>query len=86
MARGTGRYQIDPFKRDQFEGYAKRWLTIIPKCGGGLLGYWMPHGGTNNITYGLISFESLADHETYWAPPFPRRPQTSQKATRSANC
>ena len=25
------RYQLDPFKRDQFEQYAKNWLTIIPK-------------------------------------------------------
>jgi hypothetical protein len=33
------RYQIDPFKRAMFEAYAKRWLGIIPKCGGGLLGY-----------------------------------------------
>ena len=61
------RYQIDPFKRDAFEAYAKRWLTIIPKCGGDLLGYWMPHEGTNNIAYGLISFESLAAYEAYRA-------------------
>ena len=61
------RYQIDPFKRDQFEAYAKRWLTIIPKCGGNLLGYWMPHEGTNNVAMGLISFESLAAYEAYRA-------------------
>ncbi len=30
------RYQIDPFKRALFEEYSKRWLTIIPKCGGDL--------------------------------------------------
>ena len=59
------RYQIDPFKRPAFEAYAQRWLTIIPKCGGNLLGYWMPHEGTNNIAFGLISFESLAAYETY---------------------
>ncbi len=52
------RYQLDPFKRDAFETYARRWLTIIPKCGGDLIGYWMPHEGTNNIAYALISFES----------------------------
>ena len=52
------RYQLDPFKRDQFEQYAKNWLTIIPKCGGNLVGYWMPHEGTNNIAFALISFES----------------------------
>src|SRR5215813_11246082 len=61
------RYQIDPFKRAQFEDYAKRWLTIIPKCGGKVVGYWMPHEGTNNIAWGLISFESLAAYETYRA-------------------
>jgi hypothetical protein len=61
------RYQIDPFKREAFEAYARRWLTIIPKCGGNLLGYWMPHEGTNNIAFGLISFESLAAYEAYRA-------------------
>jgi len=61
------RYQIDPFKRAQFEDYSKRWLSIIPKCGGELLGYFMPHEGTNNIAYGLISFESLAAYEAYRA-------------------
>lgn len=61
------RYQIDPFKRDAFEAYARNWLTIIPKCGGNLLGYWMPHEGTNNIAFGLISFESLAAYEAYRA-------------------
>ena len=61
------RYQIDPFKRGMFEAYAKRWSTIIPRCGGDLVGYWMPHEGTNNIAYALISFESLAAYETYRA-------------------
>src|SRR5258708_35037033 len=61
------RYQIDPFKRAQFEEYSKRWLTIIPKCGGDLIGYFMPHEGTNNIAFALISFESLAAYETYRA-------------------
>src|SRR6202035_593173 len=61
------RYQIDPFKRAMFEQYAKRWLSIIPKCGGDLQGYWMPHEGTNNIAFALISFESLAAYESYRA-------------------
>jgi hypothetical protein len=61
------RYQIDPFKRDLFEAYARRWLEIIPRCGGGLQGYWMPHEGTNNVAFGLISFESLAAYESYRA-------------------
>ena len=61
------RYQLDPYKRDGFEAYARNWLKIIPKCGGKVVGYWMPHEGTDNIAYGLISFESLADYETYRA-------------------
>jgi hypothetical protein len=61
------RYQLDPFKRDAFEIYAKRWLEIIPKCGGDVVGYWMPHEGTNNIAFALISFASLAAYETYRA-------------------
>ena len=59
------RYTLDPFKREQFEEYARNWLTLIPRCGGALVGYWMPHEGTNNIAYGLISFDSLASYETY---------------------
>jgi hypothetical protein len=61
------RYQLDPFRRSDFEAYAKRWLAIIPKCGGALVGYWMPHEGTNNIAFALISFESLAAYEAYRA-------------------
>jgi NIPSNAP len=61
------RYQLDPFKHDAFEDYARRWRAIIPKCGGDLLGYWMPHEGTNNIAFGLISFASLAAYESYRA-------------------
>lgn len=61
------RYQLDPFKRTMFEEYSKNWLTIIPRCGGDLLGYWMPHEGTNNIAFALISFGSLAAYESYRA-------------------
>jgi NIPSNAP protein len=61
------RYTLDPFKRADFEAYARRWLTIIPKCGGDLLGYFMPHEGTNNIGHALISFPSLAAYEAYRA-------------------
>jgi hypothetical protein len=59
------RYRLDPFQRDAFEEYARRWLTIIPKCGGDVVGYWMPHEGTDNIACGLISFDSLSAYEAY---------------------
>jgi NIPSNAP len=61
------RYQLDPFKRAMFEEYSKRWLAIIPRCGGDLQGYWMPHEGTNNIAFALISFDNLAGYENYRA-------------------
>ncbi len=61
------RYVIDPFQRDAFETYAKAWLEIIPRCGGDLLGYFLPHEGTNNIAWALIGFDSLAAYESYRA-------------------
>ena len=61
------RYRLDPFKRHDFEEYARRWLAIIPRLGGREVGYWLPHEGTNDIAYGLISFASLADYESYRA-------------------
>ena len=59
------RYEIDPFQRDAFKAYAERWESIIPRCGGDLVGYFLPHEGTNNVAWGLISFESLAAYELY---------------------
>lgn len=59
------RYQIDPFQRDEFKKYAQNWGSIIPRCGGHLLGYFLPYEGTNDIAWGLIAFESLASYEAY---------------------
>lgn len=59
------RYQLDPAKRTAFEDYAKNWLGIIPRCGGNLFGYFMPHEGTNDIARALIGFKSLAAYEAY---------------------
>ena len=36
------RYQIDPFQREAFRAYAQAWLHIIPRCGGDLLGCYLP--------------------------------------------
>jgi hypothetical protein len=59
------RYQIDPFQRDAFKEYAQAWGRIIPRCGGDLLGYFLPHEGSNDIAWGLIAFDSLAAYEAY---------------------
>jgi hypothetical protein len=61
------RYEIDPHRRAAFEEYARNWLTIIPACGGGLIGYFMPHEGTDYVAHALIGFENLAAYETYRA-------------------
>jgi hypothetical protein len=59
------RYQIDPFQKDGFRKYAENWGRIIPRCGGHLIGYFLPDEGTNDIAWGLIAFDSLASYEAY---------------------
>jgi NIPSNAP len=61
------RYQIDPYQREAFREYAQTWARIIPRCGGDLVGYFLPHEGTNDVAWGLIAFESLAAYEAYRA-------------------
>ena len=80
------RYQLDPYKRGGFEAYARNWLKIISKCGGEVVGYWMPHEGTDNIAYGLISFENLAATRliAHGRNPTAKVPPTSRWRKRSA--
>jgi hypothetical protein len=59
------RYQIDPFQREAFKEYADVWGRVIPRCGGRLIGYFLPYEGTNDIAWGLIAFDSLAAYEEY---------------------
>ena len=61
------RYQIDPFQREAFKKYAENWGQIIPRLGGHLVGYFLPHEGTNDVAWGLIAFDSLASYESYRA-------------------
>jgi hypothetical protein len=59
------RYEIDPIQRDAFRTYSENWGRIIPRLGGRLLGYFLPHEGTNYEAWGLVGFDSLADYEAY---------------------
>jgi hypothetical protein len=61
------RYQIDPFQRSGFQRYAQTWGTVIPACGGRLVGYFLPHEGTNDVAWGVIAFDDLAAYERYRA-------------------
>src|SRR6516164_728322 len=59
------RYQIDRFQKEEFRKHAGNWGRIIPRCGGHLIGYFLPYEGTNDVAWGLIAFDSLADYEQY---------------------
>jgi hypothetical protein len=59
------RYEIDPLRRAPFQEYAANWINIIPRCGGHLIGYFLPYEGTNYEAWGLIAFDSLAAYENY---------------------
>jgi hypothetical protein len=60
-------YQIDPFQGEAFSEYAENWSRIIPRCGGDLVGYFLPHEGSNDVAWGLVGFDSLSAYETYRA-------------------
>lgn len=61
------RYTLDGLKRDEFERYARGLKSVIPRCGGDLVGYWLPtkYAGPTNVALALIDFPSLAAYEQY---------------------
>src|SRR3954449_13499382 len=59
------RYEIDPYKRAQFEDYGRAWGQAIPRCGADLIGYFAPHEGSATTAFGVYSVESLAAYEAY---------------------
>ncbi|MDQ0319462.1 hypothetical protein QO002_001600 [Pararhizobium capsulatum DSM 1112] len=61
------RYEIDPFKREEFGQYARAWGQAIPRCGADLIGYFGPHEGSATTAYGVYNIESLAAYEAYRA-------------------
>ena len=61
------RYDIDPAQREAFGTYAHNWGSIIPRCGGDIVGYFLPNEGTNDVAWGLIAFDTLAAYEAYRA-------------------
>ena len=61
------KYEIDPFKRDQFVQYARNWGQAIPAAGASLIGYFAPHEGNTTTAYGIYNVQSLADYEAYRA-------------------
>ena len=64
---GFIRCPIDPAQRAAFVTYAGNRGRIIPRGGGDLVGCFLPHEGTNDVAWGLISFASRADYKAYRA-------------------
>jgi hypothetical protein len=61
------RYELDPYKIDSFEEYARNWGQAIPRCGADLIGYFAPHEGSATTAYGVYTIEDLAAYEAYRA-------------------
>jgi len=61
------RYELDPFKLDAFDHYARAWGQAIPRCGADLVGYFAPHEGSVTTAYGVYHVENLAAYEAYRA-------------------
>ena len=61
------RYQIDHNKQRDFEAYARNWPDPIRRCGGNLIGYFLPtrFAGRTNEALALISFPDLGAYERY---------------------
>ena len=61
------RYTIEARRRADFERYARTLTKVVPRCGGQLVGYWLPtkFAGPTNEALALISFPSLAQYEQY---------------------
>lgn len=58
-------YTLDRHELPAFEDYANRWPPIIERCGGSLVGYYLPNEGADDFALALIDFPSLADYEQY---------------------
>jgi hypothetical protein len=58
-------YEIDPFKREAFEQYARNWGQSIPAHGADLIGYYAPYEGSLTKAYALYDIEDLTAYEAY---------------------
>ena len=61
------RYEIDPYRIDAFDHYARNWGEAIPRCGADLIGYFAPHEGSATTAYGVYSIPDLAAYQAYRA-------------------
>lgn len=61
------RYTLDHNKLSDFEAYAKAWPATIERCGGKLVGYYLPTriAGRTDFALALIDFEDLESYGRY---------------------
>jgi hypothetical protein len=59
------RYEIDPWRAEAFEQYARNWGEAIPRCGADLIGYFAPHEGSATTAYGLYNIADLTAYQAY---------------------
>lgn len=61
------RYEIDQKRHSDFEKYARARPEPIRRCGGDLIGYFLPtkFAGPTNTALALIAFPNLAAYEKY---------------------
>src|SRR5215472_5104832 len=61
------RYTIDINKHAEFAQYARKWPDPIRRCGGELIGYFLPTklAGPTNEALALISFKDLVEYQHY---------------------
>ncbi|MTI09585.1 NIPSNAP family protein [Curvivirga aplysinae] len=59
------KYEVDIYKVDEFETYAKMWMPIVERLGGTHHGYFLPHESAGDLAVTLFSFPSLAAYEDY---------------------
>jgi len=61
------RYTIAMHKVREFERYAQNWPEPIRRCGGDLVGYFLPTqiAGATNFALALINFPDLAAYGKY---------------------
>jgi hypothetical protein len=59
------RYQIDPFQREGFRQHAQNLISAVPRCGGHLVGVFLPHEGTTDVAWAMVVCDSFASYEAY---------------------
>lgn len=60
-------YHLDHHKLADFQRYAAKWPAPIRRCGGDLIGYFLPTklAGPTNTAVALIRFKNLTAYERY---------------------